>query len=866
MILVDRERELALLDRLLADALGGAGRTAIVSGPPATGKSALLEEFTQRAADAGALVLSAVGAPEEAGLDFGVLHQLGRTAPIGRPDVQAACAAVLGLADSTPLALVVDDADCADAASLLTLLSVARRMRTSRIILVVAEPEPPTAFRRDLLRRPNSHLLRVGPLAAEAVARLGADDPAALHACTGGNPLMVAALLAGDPYDKALRSFLDRGTDGQREAAAALAVLGEPEATYRLLDRDPPEVARFIQELEDAGVLAGGRFRDPRGAEAVLAGLDPGRRLALHHRAAALGYEDGRPAAAIAAHLVAARRLPEPWAIPVLETAAAQALAAGSTGPGIEFLKLACAACADEPRLARMRTTLIRAEWRIDPSAPASLLSELADAHLRGHLGGRDALVLVRALLWHGRFDDARDILARLADSEAIADPETLTELRNTRLLLRCSYAPFAEYLPQPDAPSTPTLADGHRLGAVTALDTVLTRGPSEEVVLEAERILRNARLDEPGMDTVESALLALTYGEQSDRAAPWCDGLLEEAEHRQSPGRYARLSTVRAEISFRQGDLPAAERHARRALDTVPAASWGVTVGATLASLLLPLLAMGEHEVALDELGRPVPEGMLQSRYGLHYLQARGRCSAAAGSPDAALGDFRACGELMSRWALDTPGLIAWRVDAADALLLMGERDSARALLEEHLTRCGRGTRRTQGAALRLIAASMEPRQRPAVLRKAAEILETAGDRYELARALTDLALAYYALGEPRRASMIGRRAWGLATECGATPLIGALATASGTDLSLSATGADRAGGPGLAEDDGAGPLLSQAEQRVAELAAAGYTNREISKRLYITVSTVEQHLTRAYRKLSVANRADLPAALERV
>jgi DNA-binding CsgD family transcriptional regulator len=48
-----------------------------------------------------------------------------------------------------------------------------------------------------------------------------------------------------------------------------------------------------------------------------------------------------------------------------------------------------------------------------------------------------------------------------------------------------------------------------------------------------------------------------------------------------------------------------------------------------------------------------------------------------------------------------------------------------------------------------------------------------------------------------------------------------------------------------------------------VAALAAEGYTNREISGRLFITVSTVEQHLTRIYRKLNVTRRTELPASL---
>jgi DNA-binding NarL/FixJ family response regulator len=48
-----------------------------------------------------------------------------------------------------------------------------------------------------------------------------------------------------------------------------------------------------------------------------------------------------------------------------------------------------------------------------------------------------------------------------------------------------------------------------------------------------------------------------------------------------------------------------------------------------------------------------------------------------------------------------------------------------------------------------------------------------------------------------------------------------------------------------------------------VASLAAQGCTNRQIARRLFVTVSTVEQHLTRAYRKLQLNSRSDLPASL---
>jgi DNA-binding CsgD family transcriptional regulator len=55
----------------------------------------------------------------------------------------------------------------------------------------------------------------------------------------------------------------------------------------------------------------------------------------------------------------------------------------------------------------------------------------------------------------------------------------------------------------------------------------------------------------------------------------------------------------------------------------------------------------------------------------------------------------------------------------------------------------------------------------------------------------------------------------------------------------------------------------LTRAERSVAELAAAGHTNREIGRELYITLNTVATHLRSVYRKLNISSRAQLPAQL---
>ena len=53
----------------------------------------------------------------------------------------------------------------------------------------------------------------------------------------------------------------------------------------------------------------------------------------------------------------------------------------------------------------------------------------------------------------------------------------------------------------------------------------------------------------------------------------------------------------------------------------------------------------------------------------------------------------------------------------------------------------------------------------------------------------------------------------------------------------------------------------LTPAEQRVAELAASGLTNRQVAAALFISPKTVESSLARAYRKLEIRSRAELGA-----
>src|SRR4051812_35415591 len=82
MSLIERHEALASLEGLLAGAIMGKGRVALVSGTVATGKSELLTSFAEQAAELGALPITATGSLAERDLPLGVLGQLVHDAPL----------------------------------------------------------------------------------------------------------------------------------------------------------------------------------------------------------------------------------------------------------------------------------------------------------------------------------------------------------------------------------------------------------------------------------------------------------------------------------------------------------------------------------------------------------------------------------------------------------------------------------------------------------------------------------------------------------------------------------------------------------------------------------------------------------------
>ena len=240
-----REPEVRIIDDALTAAHRGDGRLVLVEAPAGLGKSTLLAAARRRACERGFEVLDGRGRELEREFPFGVARQLfemrlraARAAERRRllQGSAALAAELLGLdppggaprpgegspypllhglhwlaanlAERTPLALVVDDAHWADELSLRFVVYLAARLGDLPIAVLAArrpgERDVEGPLLGQLAGEPSARVLRPGPLSEAAARRFVSDrapgaEPAfaaACHHATGGNPFLLAELLA----------------------------------------------------------------------------------------------------------------------------------------------------------------------------------------------------------------------------------------------------------------------------------------------------------------------------------------------------------------------------------------------------------------------------------------------------------------------------------------------------------------------------------------------------------------------------------------------------------------------------------------------------------------------------------------------
>ncbi|MEV5975214.1 AAA family ATPase [Streptomyces sp. NPDC051921] len=912
----ERDQLLDPLKCLLARCSEGRGATGIISGAVGFGKTALLDTFAEQAAARGHTVLTAVASRAESGFPYSVVAQLFQSALSAGADAPQGTTALLDLLSDPaaapsrvmhaahrllallsaerPVVLCVDDVQHSDPQSLECLLYLIRRCRPIPVVIVLTYGVTGMAERQsalaELMCRPGVHHLRLGALDEQDVAATVADrfDEATAERCapqiaraSGGNPLLVQALLSdrstadADPDDtdaelvaglafrEASAACVHRsGADALLVARGIAMIDGAASLSllWELVGLEEWAVVSALKLLRESRLITGLRFRHPAIRAAVLDDIPPAERIRLHQRAGLLLRGHGAPAMVVAPHLLAGGFPREDWATRLLMDAARQALTTDDVPLAARCLQLAETGCTDEEQRRRIQTTLARVMWRDRPEAADRLLLNLATPAKTAELPGVASIKVAHTLLMRGMVDDAVEILRRVFHAQSGDCAALALEVAVARLWLASTYPGVSTLLEPELEPAlvphrTPAQAIGQpRLTSNHALWVVLTKGADDTLVAETERLLQNTPVDDDTIHTHVSAVMTLVYADRLKAAETRCARLQAAIADRRSPTWSALLTSVQALIALRQGALPTAAETAEAALASMTEEAWGVEIGLPLATAIEAHTAIGDHAAAGALVNKPVPEAMLQTRFGLHYLYARGRHHLATGYLDAALADFTLCGKKARDWALDCAALAPWRIGLVECWLQRGQRERAVKIADEHLASVGEAPARTQGMALRAQAATRPPSQRLEILGRALDLLQSVGDRYEVALTLADLGRAHQRHSATGQARLIVRQAWHTANECGADALQSSLRPKPSGTVPAQPRSLHRA------EGKKAG-LLSEAELRVTSLAAQGYSNREISNKLYITVSTVEQHLTRVYRKLNIRHRHELQA-----
>ncbi|GAA1161567.1 hypothetical protein GCM10009654_17600 [Streptomyces hebeiensis] len=743
------------------------------------------------------------------------------------------------------------------------------------------------------------------------------------HRVSGGSPALVLALIQDHRPAEAARTGTAEMTVGNGfrgayltrlsnhptllscvRAAALLDRDASAERVARLLARDTEAVAGELAELVGAGLLlTGGRFRHPAARAAVLEGPGGTERARLRLRAAQLLRADGAPPTTVAEHLVAAGEVPDETGVAVLLRAAWQWLAEGRADAASRCLRLADRAGLDPDRREHVTLGLVSALWCVNPAAAEPEIARLMAAVRAGTAEERTLHGLIDWLLWFGRSEEATEAIARLRKVYDPDAPHGGYRLTATRAMVAQLRPDALADLPVPerqaDDAEVAAISQGTTASPVTTASSVTTPSPviTASPITTVTADITGTVPEQPAPPSVDHAgapggqAELVQFGLELSRAgtvlqlpAPFPEwqllwereitALLGLAQHGHltmadqlgrgllarfpagSPARHALLRGIHAWTAVQRGDMRTAVAHASGALDELSPHSWGVAIGSPLSSLVIAHTAMGQLDEAARYLELPVPEAMSRSVFGLFHLVGRGYHALAAGRPYAALSDFTACAPLAERWRPPSRHLFDWRTGAAEAFLALGERDRARDLAERQLDEIGTVVCAARGDALRTLAATGPVAARRLLLDEAVQVLRACDSRLSLARVLSDLSEVHLDAGHTERARALWREAQGLARQAGAR-------TPHWTARTPSAAEAARPPAPVRAPAPAAAALderlLSEAEWRVAALASEGKSNRQIARHLYITVSTVEQHLTRVYRKLSVRRRAEL-------
>lgn len=789
-----------------------------------------------------------------------------------------------------PVLLVVDDAHWADASSLRALNFLAARTADASFGVVAAfrpaEPGAEMAILDELRAQPDALRLNIGPLHADSVARIArtwfpfADDAfcEACHAASAGNPLYLEELLRSlsgnglhmhpDPAavvrDASVPSLGDRvvrriaGVADEAPAlTTAMAVLGDgnrlPTAA-RLAGMEPATAGEIAHQLRRIDVLAAEdpiAFVHPLVRRSVYDAQPETERQSAHAAAAALLRDAGAPAEAVATHLAVIPPAGSSAVAASLLEAGQNALSQAAPDEAVRWLRRALAERAPEPPEATILTLIGMAEFALrDPEAIPHLQAALersTDVRERTQIA-----VALADLLGHaGQWEAALAVTDRAEAEVADAHPELATEVAAVRAVIEAYDPDFVGHFDR-TLPRYRELAQrdewaAHGLAALLAAIMASRGAPTQEVLALVDRALDGGRLlaERVGAWPPGQLLGALVEVEALDRALAVAAEVDEAGRRAGAPA--ARLAAIcfRAWVHARRGDLVSAEAEMVTILDLAAAAEMPMIVLTPIyfvqdAVLERPSLRPAAELVETLELD-PV---FMRTWTGAMLLQVRGRLRLAGQDQAAGIADLREVGRIATALQFG-PGFSGWRSALALGLPAR-DRTQALALAAEELELArASGLARPQGVALRALGVLEGSERGIELLRESVAALEGIEARLEQARSRVELGAALRRRQRRGDARPELEAGMDLARRCGAERLAARtreeLRAAGGRPRRTARTGVD---------------ALTASELRVARLAQRGASNPEIAQELYVSLKTIETHLSHVYAKLGLSGR----------
>jgi len=810
-----------------------------------------------------------------------VLATLGDEPSIGDV-VYGARWAIEELTSTQPLLLIVDDLHWADPASLQALDLLSATIEQLPCLIAVGIRSGELVSAPDALSRlvAASKVLTPQPLSKGAVADLvrsvrpsetdaAIDD---LHRTSGGVPFYVTEMLASDGTPESvigsLTGRLGRLSPTACQTAQAVCVLGD-DATVgsvaELTATSAEAVAADLARLTAAHILTTTNGRpapaQPVVALCVTATLSATEISDLHARASVVLSGRGASRVSIAAHLL--QTLPgtnQDTRARLIEQGEF-ALLAGAPQRAVEFLQRAL----DEGPLGSDEVGLLSASARAltgvgrldaalelwdkagqlaaDPTVRAALRAEAGDALV---IAGRhrDAQTAFGELLaFDGPGSGRQKLLARMVMA-GLLNGESLEQLRDQ----------VDQVLEHSGA--TDTHDDRLNLAAGAVLQTFAGTDAERARDLAIRAVGGGALL---GEETADGSALYLASG-VLDWTSAFIEGdalltsAIEDARERSSLMGLATASTCRGQLRMRMGMIT----EALLDLDTAMAQrshGWNAYLAPLLSAQVECRIARGELDLAAahrDEL-----EGLshVPGSTGAYATHALAELASAQADHELAAHLYSEVGRMVSD-RLDNPAILPWRAGESLARIRLGDTRAAVSLARENLELAQRfGAPYAVAQAMRTVAAVDASIDRIGVLREALEVLRhTQAPRLE-AQIATDLAgmvLLSHGMAQTSEVVALLRRAESYASFQELRPLgdrVHRLLERIGEPVKRSSVETINS--------------LTMSERRVADLAAAGLSNRQIAQQLFVTVKAVEWHLSNVYRKLGIRSRTRLPALL---